>query len=51
MALPHFSPNANFPEGSMKVIVADSRDLTDYDVVRKALDEARENGLEKGDPN
>lgn len=30
----------------MKVIVAGSRDITDYDVVRKALDEARENGLE-----
>ncbi len=30
----------------MKVIVAGSRDITDYDVVRKALDDARENGLE-----
>ncbi len=30
----------------MKVIVAGSRDITDYDIVRKALDEARENGLE-----
>lgn len=30
----------------MKVIVAGSRDITDYDIVRKALDEARENGME-----
>lgn len=30
----------------MKVIVAGSRYITDYDVVRKALDDARENGLE-----
>jgi hypothetical protein len=30
----------------MKVIVAGSRNITDYDVVKKVIDDAKESGLE-----